>query len=767
MADIDLHKEYNSSGESLQELFGRVEEGFFVPLYQREYTWEEGNINQLFEDLVLGTRELSKDDSTTTFLGTTILTDLTDRKRTVRAGDEHAQPTGVQIVIDGQQRISTLALMSIQIISKLRSLFDQFPDNSPYYDLHTVGQRYIDRLTKLHTIELATGAEPPQKPKIIRESDDSWTYTGNDDVYQSPVARYIATYIRTADADKALEQVNPDSGTRVRGNIELIDEWLEAVCNAHVPGSSSHGQFPIGQSITSPRMQEYILGFTNDDIKAIVEKAETDSTQDDYRAVASYQLLLLTYYLLRRCGVNRLQPTREEWGFDMFQSLNATGTPLTAMETFLPEVMQAEEKAGNTWTETPSCDSMGEIQRLFEVTTTNEQKNRRTNELLGTFALCYDGQKLANKFSEQRKWITRIYDQELDTINGKRDFLEKLAQTSNFFYFGWHMEEMAVADHINGLEEYPDRELVSLLIRYLRDASSRLSAPILSRFYSQAVDDESKVGEFIESVKACAAFFTLWRSANSTSGLDDIYRRYFKGAVAPVAIAGHNWTAHPDVVQSQRLKRYFRETLNNRGIGDRDAWIAASQRFLLYTELKTICRFVLFLAGHDRVADPAHPGLTVAGTNGSCTLLTLSRWVAKDHRSLEHVAPHAPPTSHTWDSEIYTDNLVHQIGNLMLLPIEVNKFVDNKSWAVKYLHYSHIGKRSQGELDALAQKARQDGIVLSKRAISTISKTEYNCAVEPIVSAGESLKWDAALIGDRTRQIKELAWEKLNSWLKP
>ena len=161
----------------------------------------------------------------------------------------------------------------------------------------------------------------------------------------------------------------------------------------------------------------------------------------------------------------------------MFQSLNATGTPLTAMETFLPEVMQAEEKAGNSWHETPSCDSMGEIHKLFEITTTNEQKNRRTNELLGTFALCYDGQKLSNKFSEQRRWITGIYDQELHTINGKRDFLEKLAQTTNFFYFGWYMEDMAVSDYINGLEGYCDGEMASFLIRYLRDASSRLSAP--------------------------------------------------------------------------------------------------------------------------------------------------------------------------------------------------------------------------------------------------------------------------------------------------
>ena len=84
------------------------------------------------------------------------------------------------------------------------------------------------------------------------------------------------------------------------------------------------------------------------------------------------------------------------------------GTPLTVMETFLPQVMQAETAAGNDWPKTVSRKFMDETLELFEVTTTNEQKNRRTNDLLGAFALCYEGQKLGNKFSEQRRWMTRV-----------------------------------------------------------------------------------------------------------------------------------------------------------------------------------------------------------------------------------------------------------------------------------------------------------------------------------------------------------------------
>ena len=765
MANIDLHREYNSSGESVQDLFDRTEEGFFVPLYQREYTWEEDNINQLFDDLVLGARALSENVSATSFLGTTILTPLSDKKQAVKPGEERAQPTGVQIVIDGQQRISTLALISIQIIVKLRGLLECVPPSAPYSDLRNAGEKFIERLQKLHAIELGKGANPPQKPKIIRAGDDLWTYDGDDTAYGSPISRYIATYIRTGTANHVLAALDSKSGTRVRGNVKLINEWLDSVCDAHIAGTSLHGQFPVGSSITSTQLQEYILGFTDGAVKAVVERIEPEKGQHDYCAAATYQLLLLTHYMLRRCGVNRLQPTHEEWGFDMFQALNATGTPLTVMETFLPQVMQAEAMADSEWDNTPSREYMDEIQRLFEVTATNEKKNQRTNELLGTFALCYDGLKLGNKFSEQRRWISQIYEKLLPTINDKREFTEKLAQTANFFFFGWYMEETTVLHHINGLDKHPDGEFASLLVQYLKDANSKLSAPILARFFSQAVEDEAMFDEFIESAKACAAFFTLWRSANSTSGLDDIYRKYFKGSDAPVKVDEHRWRGHPNPTTSRSLKQYFLSVLERRGIAERETWITASEHFLLYTEQRAICRFVLFIAGHDRIADCKNPGLTKAGTKGSCTLLKLGRWMAKDHKSLEHIAPQSPPAGHKWDAGIYKD-LVHQIGNLMLLPLDLNKLVDNKDWAVKYLHYCHLGERAEAKLRKLDEDAKKKGIVLSKKAIAVLSKTEYNCAIEPILSVGASGTWDAELIDKRTRHIKELVWKEMISWLR-
>lgn len=763
MTDI-IREEYNSSGQSVDEFFRRTEEGYFVPPYQRKYTWEEDNINQLFDDLISGTRDLSRSENATTFLGTAILTTLENKIQSVKNGEERAQPTAVQVVIDGQQRISTLALISIQIITKIGELLKGVPEIAPYEDLHHASKRFVKRLKRLYAVNLGEGADPELKPKIIRAEDDRWTYVGGDDAYTSPIARYIATYIREGNVEKAFSAIDEKTGARVRGNLTLINKWLDDVSKAHNDGAELFDQFPIRESITTDRIRRYILNTTDDGLKDILEKI--DKTEVEDYATATYQILLLAYYLLNHCGVNLLQPTYEEWGFDMFQALNATGTPLTAIETFLPQVMQAETTANCCWRESPSCESMDEIQKLFESATTNEQKGQRTNELLGAFALCYEGKKLGNKFSDQRKWMTRTYNQELLTISEKREYVGKLAQIANFYYVAWHMEDTVASNCISGLEEHPEGKLASMLVRYLRDANSKLSAPILARFYSQALNQDASFDEFVEAAKACAAFFTLWRSAKSTSGLDNIYRRYFMGSDRGVPVNGHSWMKLPEPVSAGDLKKYFLEMLQEKGIANFDAWVTGSEHFLHYEELKTICRFVLFLSGHDRIVSDARPGLTNPGTPGTCPLLELSYWKAQAYKSLEHVAPQNPPTSHNWDPKIYEDDLVHQIGNLILLPTDLNRIAENKDWVIKYLYYCHAGERDETKLNNLSAAASGKGIQLRKRTVDVLKKAEYNCAVEPIISIKEDGSWDASLIRMRTRQNKQIAWEKLSLWLQ-
>lgn len=759
MSNIDLQA-YESHVYDVHDLFDKTQEGFFVPLYQREYTWEEENINQFFEDLVLGIWELSNknEGNSATFFGTLIFTNQPEKAATVQPGEDKAQPTAVQLVIDGQQRISTIALLAIQLTEKLKLFRDKLPDKDPYKILKNHCEDINEELPKLYTIKLGRGAKPRHKPKIISAKKDLWTYDGDDESYRSPVARYIATYIRTENLEEAFDAID---SVRVRRNVKLIARWLDEICSNNEAGSLHDGQFPTDTEIISDRMQEYVLGFKNDHLKNIIGQTGKNS---NHVATQTYRIFLLAYYLLNRCVVNRLQPPHEEWGFDMFQALNATGTPLTAMETFLPQVMQAEKRSNNEWERTPSSEYMDEIEQLFRATNSNQQKNRRTNELLNAFALCYEGKKLGNKFSTQRRWITDIYETNLQDLGEKREFLHRLSDVGKFFHFAWHMEDNP--GHVMGLERHEEGALVSFLIRYLKDANSNLSAPILARYYSQAIRDEGCIDEFVKAVKACVAFFTLWRSAQSATGLDSIYRAFFKVENVPVRVNEHN-LPQPKQISSKSLKKYFLDILRDHNIYEKSEWISESKRFLLYTEVKVICRFVLFLAGHDRVEDDANPGLTVLGKTGVCPLLNLHQWVAKDYKSLEHIAPQHPPENHSWDKNIYlAANKRHEVGNLLLLRTEVNRIADNKNWTEKFLYYSHVGKRKDQEIRKLREEAKKEGVKLSEKAIRELSVTPYTCVVEPILTLGKKGCWDARMIDKRTKQIKEIAWEKLMYWLK-
>ena len=766
MSDIDLHSSYNSSGQSIHDLFGRQEEGFFVPIYQREYTWEEDNINRLFDDLILGVKELSDEagDHSTTFLGTTILTDLDDKKEAVKPGDERAEPTAVKQVVDGQQRIATIALLSIRLIELLKSFEGKLPSGSPYEILTNRSKILRTTLKRLYSLRLGLGQNPVDQPKIIRALEDQWEFAGDYATYKSPVARYIGTYIKTGDADTARSAVDPVKGARIVGNVDLMQRELVKICDAHIPNTELYGTFPTGLAIATVRMQEYVLEYYDHAIEEVVKKCEIDKQSNDYFSVAIYQLFLFSYYLLRRCGVNRLQPTHQDWGFDMFQALNSTGTPLTALETFLPQVISAQPEDVE-WDKSDAKSHLDEIEQLFEQTGNNEQKNRRTNYLFTAARLCFDGTKLGNKFSAQHGWIRDHYGTKLTTNDQRNEFLDNLARLSNFFYTAWYMEDENKLHYIRAIEEHQEAALASMLVQYLKDAGSDMSAPVLARFFGLIQSGEHQVDEFVEATKACAAFFTLWRSARSTSGLDDIYRKFFRGSDNPVKVNKHSWGVDSGQITSSNLKSYFSEVLSHYGIYEKPSWLTASQRFLMYSEVQKVCRFVLFLAGHDRVSDDDRPGLTATGNVNVCNLLSLERWRSTDHKSLEHVAPQAPPKGHLWDPNIYAENRVHHIGNLLLLPADINNLVDGKDWPVKYLHYSHVGERSKEKIDELVQQATKKGIVLSKKATNKLPTASYSGVVEPILNFGIDGQWDAKFIDQRTQQIKEVAWGKLNSWL--
>ncbi|MCQ2237163.1 MAG: DUF262 domain-containing protein [Bacteroidales bacterium] len=83
----------------IKKIFGGEDEAFIIPLYQRNYAWEEGNCRQLFNDLVA----IYTQNRTSHFFGSVV------RRRSGISQDEW-------LVIDGQQRMTTISILVMAII---------------------------------------------------------------------------------------------------------------------------------------------------------------------------------------------------------------------------------------------------------------------------------------------------------------------------------------------------------------------------------------------------------------------------------------------------------------------------------------------------------------------------------------------------------------------------------------------------------------------------------------------------------------------------
>ena len=107
---LDISKAFTTQGEPVYEFFQRPGVGFYIPLYQRDYTWNNENIDQLMEDICHGVEVLADDDDAIRFLGTVILVKENNPTVNIQPRDGRALPSSIENIIDGQQRLSTIRL---------------------------------------------------------------------------------------------------------------------------------------------------------------------------------------------------------------------------------------------------------------------------------------------------------------------------------------------------------------------------------------------------------------------------------------------------------------------------------------------------------------------------------------------------------------------------------------------------------------------------------------------------------------------------------
>ena len=154
------------------------------------------------------------------------------------------------------------------------------------------------------------------------------------------------------------------------------------------------------------------------------------------------------------------------------------------------------------------------------------------------------------------------------------------------------------------------------------------------------------------------------------------------------------------------------------------------------------------------------------GKDGLHDYLNANQWVSDDLKTIEHVAPDKPSAGADWDARIYENELHQSIGNLTLLPVNINSSVNNSDWKVKLVYYKHLSESDPDNLAELLSEAKKIGVDLKVETIELLKNTSFKHHLNPILGMdSENNNWNSDLIEARTERICQLVWGYMSDWL--
>lgn len=771
---VETREIFDAAPLAVGEFLSDTGQGLYIPPYQRAYSWEAAKVKRLIADVAHGLEQMIEFDDSICFLGSVIaLRDL--QYTTVEPIHRPMVPNKVMTIIDGQQRLTTLLLLTTSLHEEINVRAHRLPGNDDDSVRSWCLNQAIDitsRLTNTFEEDMRWG-DPDFRyyPRMIRSYHDVWSRRAAEAKYESPIGYYLHEYGRYARGGSATKEYRHTSF--VRG--EVIDANMEAhkhlesirqlvrrtLRNSVSPGRRS-GEDDI-ELLSAPQIaSSHIL--QNALFNSPFPKDVTEALSKDERIASLLRLIVLANYLLSRVTVAVVTAKREDYGFDMFEALNTTGQPLTAIETFKPRAIQHESLS--KWNGSDSYKHFDVVEKYLDEqgASSADKRQTATNNILIPFALLHDGTKLSKRLSEQRRYLRERFDKESDS--GKRTYLHALAQVTRFISGPWSDSESAPS-----CEDQELRRQAVLCLHVLREAKHDIVIAPLTRYFAayhlanlEIVDERAR--EFLLAVRACGAFYGLWRGAfGGTHGIDDVYRKLMN--VEPNNNSNLRFTRAgldlSEIPPISEMISFLRSQLKESGIDERERWISRAVEVPVYVRSKPLTKFLLLAASDDSTLDPATSGLVIRGRKGLLSTLSLERWRDDAFASIEHIAPQNRG-SNEWDAALYDNqDAVHHIGNLTLLPQVENASASNRSWPIKRLMFQALSASTVDEAKELVARASREGIELGAVAQKIVRNAVYLPQVAAL--ARYEGEWTADFVRERSRRLCGLAWDSLAPWL--
>lgn len=751
--------------------------GFRIPEYQRMYNWKpEPQIKRLLEDCLNGFFYFSRsgDDKVDkyTFLATIILVPEKSKDASSFGG------TSLSIV-DGQQRLTTLMLTCCALIQELRSLLCRT-------DLGSLGQTTVqwikeevehvcDELFSCVIVQVPIRGQIFRFPRIVRAEKDYRAATTRDSDYKSVVAGFQMNFSKFY--TRAVPNPPNEKGDGVEEklffqNYDYIKEQIRGICEEKGKSNSKrdieYEQIPQKSFEKNP-LRHLFKKFNapEPDQNRII----SDITKNS-KSSGLIRLLLFSHYLMDRVILTRVETPDEASAFDVFDALNTTGEPLTAIETFKPLVIRFEENEIGRYQDSDSEISFNKIEEYLK--RYPERQQTTTRDLLVTFALYLEGRKLSRDLTSQRAYLRDIYK---GSSKEKRNIVESLAHVAEFRKNHWD------SNSIPNLPATQENEILKLCIKTISDIKTSMTLPVLTRYWVEFKQKDPN--KFIDVVKAVTAFLVLRRSVTGgTSGIDADFREIVKrdswnDNVSICIYYLYTDPNNPDkeywvhdhskslpLPDPADLKTKLREILDERvDIRDKCTWVEKAAKQGLAKHSIALCRFLLFAASHNAEVDQKTPGLLTRDNvipSAINNFLSFENWCDKNYATIEHIAPQSQ-TGANWDKAIYQNQYIRDtIGNLTLLPKKENSMISDSSWEKKKLFYAALSSNSREQREDFLSEAKKGGFRISKISEDLIRSQVRLYMLSPLT---EVKKWDGSLIRRRTRNILELVWDEIAPWL--
>ncbi|MGK5020935.1 GmrSD restriction endonuclease domain-containing protein [Janthinobacterium sp. LB2P10] len=780
---------FKHDAANLHDFFSQGGRGFYIPYYQRNYSWDEENARKLIEDIFSSIKRTLTKPNNSIFLGTVILHEEKNAVTGVHT-DTPNLLTKIVNVVDGQQRITSIAMLACvigeqitEMVSKLQTLAGAAPE---FDKLATELTDELPNIRRFYSVEISkTGAQPALKPKIIRADDvstnpvsDQWTLSGDiNKFYRSNTSSFLSKFI----AGIALDAIPTDErvGLVLRVFREYISEQINTADVSLATGLLS------ANSVTDGSLSNFMAYPPN--------WTTIHSLPPDEQSVYFGGMLLLAAcsFLKNSCHLVVIECLDLGLAFDMFQSLNATGTPLTAFEVFKPQIV----KAWGTGYSTVIKSQVDRIQSVFETESNSSDKEELTDKVIVSSALVFNGMERSRRFSEERDWLTDTLENSLvagSPTQKSIDFVTCIADQAEYFLSfikprksPKNANSFGLCTQLQTMGLTPQQaDRAAFCVFYLKDAGHQFAHVVLSVFYSKLLRAQSNAAaktaaaaEFVSVCEATVAFFTLFMGAQLGRFPDSDYRTLFQSEAGNISFA--NGAANQTTTF---VKTAFRKALESQKIYDaadpvvaRQIWVDLAKENAWYSR-KAVCRFALLASAHDAAPDLTtdNEGFFTNGMASSADLLNCRVWHSSQYEVIEHVATQDQPSSIKFaahfDATVYPGNysIVDKLGNLTLLSRPVNSSIYSE-WPDKVFYYWNLTTpASTAKGPTGAALAVSLGIGSVPPALSTlVASSNYLSHLAPLAFRGQcGLHWDAAFIAKRSEHLCQRVFDKLDAWLR-